>query len=195
MGDGQCARHSRGHITVTNPNDGEPGSLREAIAAANDGDTINFDAFVHGITLLFGELVVDKRVTISGPDAKTFEVNAYDRSRVFHITNGVTVSISGLIIVNGQADERGGGILNDHSTLTVSNCTIYNNNVGYDLGGGSCNDGSFGSANEINNSTDIRGGGIYKWLPIALVRRPTKHVFPVFMVGVAVGDSRDDFGR
>jgi hypothetical protein len=80
---------------------------------------------------------------------------------VFHITNGVTVSISGLMIVNGQADERGGGILNDHSTLTVSNCTIYNNNVGYDLGGGSCNDGSFGSANEINNSTDIRGGGIY----------------------------------
>ena len=92
------------------------------------------------------ELVVDKSVNISGHDANTFEVNAYDRSRVFHITNGANVSISGLLIINGQADERGAGILNDHSTLTVSNCTIFANSAGTDFGGGICNDGSFGSA-------------------------------------------------
>jgi len=155
-------------ITVTNMNDGQPGSLRQALANANDGDTIVFDASVHGITVVFGELVVDKSVTISGPDANTFEVSTYGRSRVFHITNGAHVSISGLLIINGQADERGAGILNDHSTLTVNNCTILNNSVGYDLGGGICNDGSFGSANlEINHSTVFgnpsgnRGGGIY----------------------------------
>ena len=155
-------------ITVTNANDGEPGSLRQALANANDGDTIVFDASVLGIPVVFGELVVDKSVTISGPGANTFPVDAYGRSRVFHITNGATVSISGLLIINGQTEERGAGILNDHSTLTVNNCTILNNSVGYDLGGGICNDGSFGSANlEINNSTLFgnpsgnRGGGIY----------------------------------
>jgi hypothetical protein len=30
-------------ITVTNANDSGPGSLRQAIADTNDGDTINFD--------------------------------------------------------------------------------------------------------------------------------------------------------
>src|SRR5258708_30538568 len=31
-------------ITVTNGNDSGPGSLRQALVDANDGDTINFDA-------------------------------------------------------------------------------------------------------------------------------------------------------
>jgi hypothetical protein len=156
------------NITVTNGIDGAPGSLRQALADAHDGDTINFDASITGVSMIAGELVVDKSVTISGHDANTFVVDAYDRSRVFHITNGANVSISGMMIINGQADERGAGILNDHSTLTVNNCTIFNNSAGYDLGGGICNDGSFGSANlEINHSTvfsnasNNRGGGIY----------------------------------
>ena len=156
------------NITVTNGTDGAPGSLRQALMDAHDGDTINFDASITGVSVLFGELVVDKSVTISGADPHTFEVNAYSLSRVFHITNGVTVSISGLLIIDGYADERGGGILNDHSTLTVNNCMIFANNVGHDFGGGICNDGSFGSAHlEINNSSvfsnssDVRGGGIY----------------------------------
>ena len=155
-------------ITVTNEDDGGPGSLRRMLADANDGDTIVFDASVHGIPVIFGELVVDKSVNISGHDANTFAVDAYGRSRVFHITNGANVNISGLLIISGQAEERGAGILNDHSTLTVNNCTILANFVGYNLGGGICNDGSFGSANlEINHSTvfsnasNNRGGGIY----------------------------------
>ena len=155
-------------ITVTSANDGGPGSLRQALADANDGDTINFEAYIHSIILVYGELVVNKSVTISGPDPHTyFEVNANNLSRVFHITNGVTVSMSGMWIVFGQAWGGGGAILNDHSTLTVSNCTI-NGNIGSDLGGGICNDGSFGSAHlEINNSSvfgnssDVGGGGIY----------------------------------
>jgi len=155
-------------VTVTNGYDGQPGSLRQVLADANDGDTINFDTSIDGIAVLFGELVVDKSVTILGPDPHTFEVNSFGLSRVFHIMNGVTVSISGLLIMDGYAEVRGGGILNDHSTLTVNNCFIFANNVGHDFGGGICNDGSFGSAHlEINNSSvfgnasDVRGGGIY----------------------------------
>ena len=53
-------------ITVTNTNDSGPNSLRQALANANDGDTINF-AVTGTIGLTSGELLVAKSVTISGP--------------------------------------------------------------------------------------------------------------------------------
>src|SRR5439155_1252176 len=38
-------------ITVTNTNDSGPGSLRQGLADANDGDTINFDPSLNGQTI------------------------------------------------------------------------------------------------------------------------------------------------
>ena len=35
-------------ITVINTNDSGPGSLRQALVEANDGDTINFDSSLNG---------------------------------------------------------------------------------------------------------------------------------------------------
>ena len=52
-------------ITVTNGNDSGPGSLRQALADANDGDTINFDPSVNIVTLTTAELAVTKSITIS----------------------------------------------------------------------------------------------------------------------------------
>ena len=46
-------------ITVTNGNDSGPGSLRQALADANDGDTINFDPSVGTVTLTTAELAID----------------------------------------------------------------------------------------------------------------------------------------
>ena len=43
-------------ITVTNTNDGGPGSLREALAVANDGDTIDATGVSGTILLTSGEL-------------------------------------------------------------------------------------------------------------------------------------------
>ena len=40
-----------GAITVTTTNDSGPGSLRQALADANDGDTINFDPSLNGQTI------------------------------------------------------------------------------------------------------------------------------------------------
>ena len=57
-------------ITVTNTNDTGPGSLRQAIAVAHDGDRITFT--VSGvIRLTSGGLVVARNVTISGALAPT----------------------------------------------------------------------------------------------------------------------------
>ncbi len=58
-------------ITVTTINDNGSGSLRQALADAVNGDTINFNSSLNGqtITLTSGELLVNKTVTISGPGA------------------------------------------------------------------------------------------------------------------------------
>src|SRR6266511_4130860 len=175
-------------ITVTSTADSGMGSLRQALADANDGDTINFDAAVSGtITLTSGELLVNDSITISGPDADLLAVNGNAASRVFHISSGKTVTISGLTITNGSAsggtypNNSGGGIFNDHAALTVNNCALSGNatltinnstlsgNSANQYGGGIYNDGTLtGSATlTINNSTlsgnsaiDV-GGGIY----------------------------------
>src|SRR6476620_5398616 len=61
-------------ITITNTNDSGPGSLRQALADANDGDTINF-AVTGAIALTTGELLVNKSLTISGPGAGVLAVD------------------------------------------------------------------------------------------------------------------------
>jgi len=63
-------------ITVTNTNDSGAGSLRQALADANDGDTIQFSVTTPAtITLTGGVLVVNKSVTISGPAAGHLSVS------------------------------------------------------------------------------------------------------------------------
>src|SRR5205085_11248364 len=58
-------------LTVTNTQDSGAGSLRDTIAAAANGDTIQFDAALNGqaITLTSAELLIDKPLTINGPGA------------------------------------------------------------------------------------------------------------------------------
>ena len=127
-------------ITVINTNDSGPGSLRQALVNANDGDTINFDSSLNGqrITLTSGQLNVDKDVTISGPGAKNLAVDGNAQSRVFYVNPGKTVTIDGLTVANGHANfGYGGGIYNDAAALTVTNCMLSGNSA-YS-GGGICN--------------------------------------------------------
>ena len=52
------------------------GSLRGEIAAAHNGDTIDFKAGLHGtIALMHGELLIDQGVTINGPGANHLTVS------------------------------------------------------------------------------------------------------------------------
>jgi hypothetical protein len=102
-------------ITVTNTNDSGPGSLRQALAVAHDGDRITF-AVSGTITLTSGALVVAKSVTISGPGADQLSIVGIPFQSVFAVK---AATISGLTIRNG-AD----GIDNFGGTLTVRNCVI-----------------------------------------------------------------------
>jgi hypothetical protein len=173
-------------LLVYNNNDSGPGSLRQAIADNNlssGGNTIVFSNVVTGTILLTsGELLIARNVNISGPGPRILAVNGnYGSpvafSRVFHITNAVTAVISGLTITNGAVSGSfpngyGGGIWNNHSTLTLSNCTVAKNFGSTGSGGGIYNDATFfGSATlsiiactiSENTTFGVGGGGIYNY--------------------------------
>src|SRR6476646_3660673 len=103
-------------ITVTNTNDSGPGSLRQALAVAHDGDRITF-AVRGTITLTSGALVVAKNVTISGPGADHLSIVGIQFQSVFSVG---AATISGLTIRDGAVGINGG-------MLTVMNCVISGN--------------------------------------------------------------------
>jgi predicted outer membrane repeat protein len=129
-------------------------SLRDALAAATtDGDIIVFDSALSGQTILLqgDQLKITAGITITGLGSAnlTVQLQNYDGStgRVFYIddtaTTGVEVVMSGLSIINGDAQGgNGGGIYDNHDgdlTLTdvsITGCTalfggaIYKNGDG-----------------------------------------------------------------
>ena len=119
-------------ITVTNTNDSGPGSLRQALADANDGDTITF-AVTGAISLTSAELVITNNITISGPGADVLAVSRAANVapfRIFHVMLGHTVIIEGLTISNGSVlNTFGGGIYNFESALTVISCALAGNSA------------------------------------------------------------------
>ena len=134
-------------IAVTSLNDSGRGTLRDALANAADGDTINC-AVTGTIVLAIHELLVTNSVNIIGPGPDLLAVKGRSR-RVFHVSSNTIVGISSLCITNSRDfDYGGGGIYNDHATLMVSNCTI-SGNMYFSSGGGGggiYSDGRHGSA-------------------------------------------------
>jgi len=149
-------------IVVSNTNDSGPGSLRDALAIANDGDTIDATGVSGTILLTSGELQINHNVTINGPGAGNLAVNGNAASRVLE-NFASNATISGFTITNGSSLE-GGGILN-HGGLTIVYSTISENVAGYPDGGGGgifADGATVISASTINNNWAVcTGGGIY----------------------------------
>jgi CSLREA domain-containing protein len=134
-------------------------TLREAIAFASASSTITFS--VSGtITLVSGELLLGKNLTISGPGRSSLTVSGNDERRVFNITTGAEVAISGLTVTGGLAT-RGGGVWNQ-GVLTLGHCAV-SGNYARSAGGGIANDaGTLAITQcEISGNTGGGGGGIY----------------------------------
>jgi hypothetical protein len=123
-------------IAVTNTNDSGPGSLRNALAVANDGDTIDATGVSGTVLLTSGELQITRNVTINGPGAGSLAVNGNGTFRAFKIETSEAI-ISGFTITNGLAADGngGGGILNlgglTLSDSVVSNCSALSGNNPY----------------------------------------------------------------
>lgn len=143
-------------FTVTSPADSGAGSLRDTIAGASSGDTINFG--VTGlITLTSGPLLVTPDLTISGPGASSLTISGGGNSQVFDIRGSVT--ISGLTLEDGS-DFQGGAIFNG-GTLSLNDCVLSSNTTPLD-GGAVWNDGALtvnGSTFSGNSATTFGGFG------------------------------------
>jgi hypothetical protein len=152
--------------TVTSLADGGTGTLRDAIMASDDGDSIDFSV-TGSINLTSGTLTISNGIMITGPGANLLEVTR--SAGVFQIfdVSGHGVTISGIGITNGHATGSfdGGGIGN-RGILTVSNCIISGNtDTGGDgdvsVGGGIFNNGTLtlnGCVISGNSATDYGGG-------------------------------------
>jgi hypothetical protein len=133
-------------ITVTTNKDRGPGSLRDAIASAATGDTIQFASSLGGttITLTSGELFINKNLTIEAGKAGQVTISGNNASRVMLTGESTNVTLKNLIIANGRVSgttesnevtSAGGGIrTGGTSTLTLENCQVNNNVAG--MGGG-----------------------------------------------------------
>lgn len=164
-------------LTVTNTNDSGTGSLRDTIAAASAGDTIQFDAALDGqtITLTSESLRINKNLIISGPGANQLTVqrstvNGTSAFRIFdvvQVTWNTAVTISGLTIANGDgADNGGGGIYTNVGTLTIDRCIISANTAL--SGGGIYCAGQYADSpvvhvvhSTISGNSSTNGGGCY----------------------------------
>src|SRR5262245_59981020 len=155
-------------LTVTSPlDDGSAGTLRWAIANAEANDTIEFAlTYPATITLTSGELFINKNLTIQGPGARSLKVSGNHSSRVFEVSVGTTVTLSGFTIADGYSFGPNGGGISNAGNLTVTDCTISGNQARpfSTSGGGIFNDQgtlTITGSTFFENETEGVGGGIY----------------------------------
>jgi hypothetical protein len=162
--------------TVTTTADDGPGSLRNAIANAAPGETIDFS--VSGtIELSSGELLITKNLIIAGPGAGSLTVQRSTAPgtpdfRIFNITAG-SVRIAGLTVSKGRA-ATGGGI-NNARNLIIEDCAI-SDNTATESGGGINNSGTLkldrttitGNFAQAVGAANALGGGINNISTIAM---------------------------
>jgi len=101
-------------------------TLRQAIAAANThggSNTILFKPGLIGVIDLAGSaaLSITSNLTIDG--GGIIYVDALDKSRVFDIGTS-TVTLSGMVIIDGNAASGNGGAVYSRGPLTIDNCII-----------------------------------------------------------------------
>ena len=124
------------HVVINSSDDG-PGSLRNAINEANDGDTITFGANLAGETILLtsGQFLISNDLIIDGSSLDTqVTVSGNNASRIFFVEIGSSLEINHLTLIDGLSapetptDPGGGAIFSDNlSTLIVKNSTFMNN--------------------------------------------------------------------
>jgi hypothetical protein len=165
--------------------DGDVATLIDAINMSNANgadDTIEFatngtytltaiDNFHNGLPVILSDGAPGHMLVIHGNGATLQRDTAggTPQFRIFQIGPDADVTIEGLTITNGALGGNGGGIYNDHATLTVSNCTLSDNfvsNTGGGLpgfGGGIYNDHAILTVSNctVSGNTALElGGGI-----------------------------------
>ncbi len=143
-------------FTVTTNADSGEGSLREAITAATNGDTIIFSLpSPSTITLTSGKLAINQGLTITGPGPASLAIDGSATNAVFDLS-GNSVAISGLTITNGQR-----GVYCEAGSAIISNVVITGNTAG--AGGGiyAQNTDLQIINSSVTSNSAVDGGGVY----------------------------------
>jgi hypothetical protein len=175
-----AAPHGGVTIAVDNCNDSGTGSLRDALAAAGDGDTVDLTALTCStITLTSGAVQsAAENVTIKGPGSNLLTIDGgydagYYNSAIYHFGTG-TLSITGVTITDAKylGSLPVGGAIYSEGSVYLGNSVVSGCGVGGSgaiaAGGGiyakgnvvvkySVINGNFTDATDA----DARGGGIY----------------------------------
>ncbi|MCH4897945.1 Ig-like domain-containing protein [Pseudomonas sp. B707] len=158
--------------TATNNGNTGVGSLRAALASAQNGDIVTFSS---GMTVqLTSELLINKNITVDGDlnndGVADVTLDGQYRTRVVEITSGSTVTLDGLVITRGLVSGNGGnggygatgamggGIFNA-GILTLNNVTVTSNAAAGGGGGGGVTSAYYGGGGGGGGGIGGQGGG------------------------------------
>ncbi|GHV21337.1 hypothetical protein FACS1894174_04600 [Bacteroidia bacterium] len=147
------------NISVTNTNDSGEGSLRSALAAADDGDVIDCSLIAGGTILLTSALNIARNITIEGYGIK---LDGGGSTSQMQIGGQAANSDHPSVNLRRIHFANGGGLRNYATALNVQSCIFSNNSA--------VNGGAFYSAwgnayiygcTFYNNSVSQYGGAIF----------------------------------
>ncbi|MHC8384393.1 Ig-like domain-containing protein [Pseudomonas sp. LB3P14] len=158
--------------TATNNANTGVGSLRAAIASAQNGDLVTFNASM--TVQLTSELLINKNITVDGDlnndGAADVILDGQYRTRVIEVVSGSTVTLDGLVITRGLVSGTGGnggygatgamagGIFNA-GLLTLNNVTVTSNAASGGGGGGGVTGAFYGGGGGGGGGLGGQGGG------------------------------------
>ena len=138
-----CGELSTNDVTITingcNPgvkivtsllDDGSPSTLRYKMENVCPGDIIQFDPSLSNTTIILNsEIIVDDNFSVMGLGVDNLAFSGNNASRIFSINSGVSLSLSGLSLINGYSSINGGAFLNN-GDLQLENINFAGNKNG-----------------------------------------------------------------
>lgn len=135
-------------VVVKNTHDSGPGSLRDAVTNALDGETIKVPAGHYRLTS--GELSTDLPLHISGAGARKTLIDGTGTSRVIEDTSSTAkLYMSDLAVQNGDSGGDNGGGIAAAGALTLVRVAVTGNRAG-------------------TNPDEGNGGGVYAHGPLVV---------------------------
>ncbi|HCO21920.1 MAG TPA: hypothetical protein DIT97_02165, partial [Gimesia maris] len=158
-------------------------SLREAIDMANTNPGVDniillpgtYDMDIAGVNEnnnASGDFDILEDLNIYGQGSGTTIIDGDQVDRIFHTGTGVTLNLSNMQLINGDADD--GGAIYAEGDTSLNQVIFQDNHADY-LGGAIVSIGQLDitDAQFLNNHAGFQGGAIYQYTDTATVSRTT----------------------
>jgi hypothetical protein len=162
-------------LTVLNNADSGAGSLRDTVAAAQNGDTIVFDPSMadETITLTSGPLALSSNLTIDGPGANLLAISGNNASQIFTLSGSAQLTLANLTLTAGISSQGGAVSIGGTAALTLDSDILSGNQAVGDASGNALGGAVYNSAgasltidstvflnNQAKGTNSSFGGGI-----------------------------------